>query len=597
MKSLITCLLTLFLLLPLPAMAQKVDYRVVIEAPDNLKSLISENLALIKLRTNERIDNAQLKRLFEEARAEIETLVSTEGYFGPTIDATLDREGEAWVARFKIEPNMPAKVKDLQITFAGAISTAAKTEAPSTDDLLRGWLMARDEVFKQALWEAAKRKLLQQMVVYRYPQATMVDSRAEVTVQSGEVVLKVDVDSGPAVMFGPLSVTGLERYALALVTDLNPIRPGDVYDQARLLEFQRRLLDTGYFSRVDVSAEVDLTIAGSVAPVIVKISENTRQKIGLGAGYSTNTGARSQVGYERLNLFDSGVRLKSLVTIETKKQTALVDFLFPVTSRGERDSIATYFKREDIQNETTRTSGIAATRAWGEPRLERSVAVAYGRERREVLGSVDPLAGPEDAGTRTSFSQTLSANYSLTLRRTDNLLSPSKGFLIHLQAGAAPTKFLTTTPFARLYGKYAGYFPLGSSNTLIVRAEGGIIGAKQRTGIPADFLFRAGGDQSIRGYAYQELGVRDGEAVVGGRYVATGSAEVVHWLGGKWANWGVAAFVDGGNAADRPSDLKPVYGYGTGARWKSPVGVLNLDVAYGQAVSQVRLHFSLGVTF
>ena len=40
-----------------------------------------------------------------------------------------------------------------------------------------------------------------------------------------------------------------------------------------------------------------------------------------------------------------------------------------------------------------------------------------------------------------------------------------------------------------------------------------------------------------------------------------------------------------------------VYGYGTGARWKSPVGVLNLDVAYGQAVSQIRLHFSLGVTF
>jgi len=420
-------------------------------------------------------------------------------------------------------------------------------------------------------------------------------------VQTGGVILTVNVDSGPAVHFGELRVTGLQRYPLDLVTGLNLIAPGEVYNQTRLLEFQRRLQDTGYFLRADVSAEADVTSAGgSSAPVLVNVTENTLQRIGLGAGYSTNSGSRGQVSYERLNLFGSSIRLKSLATIETKKQTALVDFLFPSTAQGKRDSISTYFKREDVQNETTHTTGIGATRAWGEPQFERSLTLAYGRERRDVRTSGDVPGDPAPADsvmTTTTFSQTLSANYSVTWRRTDNLLSPTKGYLVNLQAGAAPTRFLTTTPFGRVYGKYVGYFPLGETNTLILRGEGGFIGAKDRVGIPADFLFRAGGDQSIRGYGYQELGVKEGLAVVGGRYLAVGSVEAVHWLSGRATNWGAAVFVDGGNAADRPADLKPVYGYGAGARWKSPVGVINLDVAYGQAVHQARLHFSLGVTF
>ena len=425
-----------------------------------------------------------------------------------------------------------------------------------------------------------------------------------IDVRGGAVVRLNQGDYDRQTVYGGSPIEAIVGYAedgatwLHLV-DLDAARVGRYTLEPLVKEIRARTplqIQTGG----GISAEADVTSAGSnVAPIVVNIEENSRQKIGLGAGYSTNTGSRAQVSYERLNLLDSGVRLKSLATVETKKQTASFDFLFPMTTAGRRDSISTYFKREDVQKETTRTSGIDATRAWGEPRLERSVTLGYGRERRDVLGDTVLAIGQAaaEAATNTSSSQTLSANVSITLRRTDNLLSPTKGFLVNLQAGAAPTYFLTTTPFGRLFGKYAGYFPLGASNTVILRAEVGIVGAKRRVGIPADFLFRAGGDQSIRGYGYQELGVREGAAIVGGRYLATGSAEVVHWLSSNWSNWGVAAFVDGGNAADQPADLKPVYGYGTGARWKSPVGVINLDIAYGQAVRQTRLHFSLGVTF
>ncbi|WP_295993141.1 BamA/TamA family outer membrane protein, partial [Rugamonas sp.] len=54
---------------------------------------------------------------------------------------------------------------------------------------------------------------------------------------------------------------------------------------------------------------------------------------------------------------------------------------------------------------------------------------------------------------------------------------------------------------------------------------------------------------------------------------------------------------DAGNAADSIRGLHPKSGYGVGARWKSPVGPINVDAAYGHAVHKYRLHFSLGFTF
>ena len=141
----------------------------------------------------------------------------------------------------------------------------------------------------------------------------------------------------------------------------------------------------------------------------------------------------------------------------------------------------------------------------------------YGRERRDVS---------TDSGFSTTYSQSLVANFSSTWRRTDNLLSPTRGYLLNLQVGGAPVKLFSSTRFARLYGKATGYFPLGESNTLILRGEAGAIAADTRNGIPTDFLFRAGGDQSLRGYGYQQLGVRRrlGDCWRG-RYLAVGSAE------------------------------------------------------------------------
>lgn len=98
----------------------------------------------------------------------------------------------------------------------------------------------------------------------------------------------------------------------------------------------------------------------------------------------------------------------------------------------------------------------------------------------------------------------------------------------------------------------------------------------------------------MRGYAYQSLGIQEGSATLGARYLVTVSAEYTHWFDEQW---GMALFADAGQAADNRDVFKLAPGYGVGARYKSPVGPLAIDVAWGQLDNAVRMSFSLAVPF
>jgi translocation and assembly module TamA len=135
---------------------------------------------------------------------------------------------------------------------------------------------------------------------------------------------------------------------------------------------------------------------------------------------------------------------------------------------------------------------------------------------------------------------------------------------------------VSTEGFGRVVGKFAYWLPLGHSNELYLRGEGGAVLARSREGIPSVFLFRTGGDTTVRGYAFASLGVQQDNATVGGRYYGVASAEVTHWFA---PSWGLATFFDAGNAVDSLHSVTVDYGYGVGARVRTPIGPFRLDLA------------------
>ena len=596
-------LLVLPLLAAAPARAAEAfDYTVRIDAPGPLKEMLEKNLDLLRFRGNARMDREQLQRMVRAAPAQVRTLVATDGYYDPVVSARLDGDGAEPRVLVTVEPGEPVRVAEVALVLEGFAppSDQAKEQAFDTAALKAGWGLKQGAIFRQEDWEQAKRNILRQVVQTRYPRARIVDSAATVDPEQHRAELRVVLDSGPELRFGELRVEGLKRYPASIVANLNQIHPGDYYSEAALQSLQSRLQDTGYFSSVEVSADMSAILneqleagvaaeagapaaaAGPMAPLplLVRVSENKRKNVSAGLGFSTNTGNRASLSYDDLAIF--GLKLKSALTLETKKQTARGDFYFPVTPKGYSDSVGASFERSDISGEVTSVTTVGAKRAWGTPLLERSLALEFLSEAKTINNV--------DAGK----SKSLPLTYSITVRRLDNLLFPTKGYAINAQLGGALLPLLTDEAFVRGYGRAVLYQPLGAHSNVILRGEAGALASKNKSGVPAVYLFRAGGDQSVRGYAFQQLGVQDGDAIIGGRYLTTASAEYQYWFK---PTWGAAVFYDAGNAADSFKDLHPKSGYGVGARWKSPVGPINVDAAYGHAVKKYRLHFSLGFSF
>lgn len=207
-------------------------------------------------------------------------------------------------------------------------------------------------------------------------------------------------------------------------------------------------------------------------------------------------------------------------------------------------------------------------------------------------------ANTETSGV-TERSSALSGNYNWIYRDLDDVLLPTKGWAATVESavGYAWADVLENGSFGRLKARVTGFRPLGSTWFGSARLELGQVFSGDQVGVPDTLLFRAGGDDSVRGYSYRSLGPLSSGTVTSGRVLMTASGEVARPVSSKLPQVWWALFVDAGQAADKWGQLRPVYGVGTGVRYRSPVGPLRLDLAYAEELRKFRFHFSVGVAF
>ncbi|MCB1954776.1 MAG: BamA/TamA family outer membrane protein [Rhodocyclaceae bacterium] len=549
-----------------------------LEAPDVVSGLLEQHLTILDREHDQaRSDPAERLALVRRARGEVESLLATQGYFAPTV--TLEESGEDWVLR--VVPGERAAIESFDLTLRDGSPLDAQAWETLRADLLRTWPLPVGAFFTQRAWDAGKTGLVSVLTRQEFAAARINTSLARVDPGRAKVALTVELDSGPRFRFGELSVEGLNDYPESLVRRYNPPKPGTPYDEDRLLAFQTALQNTPYFASAVVEISRDRDQADAT-PIRVLVSEAKPRRLTFGAGFSSNNGYRTEVGYRDANLFGEAWHLVSGLRIEQRELLAFGDIFLPPDPAGFQDSFGALHERTDHEGLKVSREAVGVTRTYPIPKGEFGVSVKYQRERTEPDGG------------DTSEQNALTGDLSLLWREVDNVLEPRSGFVAYGRLGGAGKAVLSTQNFARAYGRLQFYLPVGRLDVLSLRGEVGKTFARSRDGIPQDFLFRAGGSQSVRGYGYRSLGVRDGDAIVGGRYLATASAEYTHW---RDNGFGYAAFIDAGNAVDDPGAYRPLLGYGVGGRWKSPAGPLALDLAYGQEERRFRLHFAILIAF
>ncbi|MAS41016.1 MAG: hypothetical protein CMK33_04800 [Porticoccaceae bacterium] len=548
---------------------------VTVQVDEALRPLVEQHLSV--LRPDQVVAKPgprEQRAIVQRARGELVSLLATEGYFAPSVT----REGQDLPIRLVVDAGPRTRIESVDIQFAGAIDGANSAERRAR--LREGWPLAVGQPFRQADWDAAKAWLLDAVSARNFPAARFRTTEALVDPERRQARLSVVVDSGPAYTLGELKINGLDSYDARLVRRYNAIEPGAAYDRDALLDLQRNLQATPYFASVVVNVPTDG--ANERAPIVVDLVEAKPRRVSFGAGYSSNNGYRTQATYKDADLLDRGWQLTTGLQLEQRHQLFFTDVYLPPSREGHQDSFGGQVERSRSQGLTLQNTAVGVARQVQRGNIETHLAFKLQRE----------IYSPD--GAARERNKALTANWTWTWRQVDDLFNPRDGFILSGQIGGGAKAAFSDQNFLRLFGRAAWYLPVRERDVWLLRAEGGATLAQSREGIPQDFLFRTGGAQTVRGYQYNSLGVDEGDATVGGRYMALLSTEYTHWYEN---NWGVAAFIDAGNAMDDRDAFRLYNGYGIGARWRSPAGPLAIDLAYGEEAQRVRLHFSVSVAF
>jgi len=510
-------------------------------------------------------------------QGQLSEILATEGYFSPEFNFTEADDS----LKLAIDPGPRTTIANVDVTVDG------KIEAKMKSALIDEWRLPVGHPFRQEDWNNAKQQTLSDLLAVEYADARLVDSEAAIDTETHSAVLHAHYDAGPRYRFGPIRVEGLQNYPSDLIERYNrAIQAGQPYREDRLNALQSALQSTPYFSSVQTTLDRDaaevLDDGTATAPVLVRVRERAPHRLSFGAGASSNTGARVEFNYHASNLFDRAWALDSGLRLEQKKQTAYTDIFLPPDERNRRNSLGVMGEMTDIQGLRTERYAFGVQSIQQRGIVEQRLSLNWEVEQRET------------DTTAATTSRALVPNGVWTWRHVDSLLDPRDGTVIQVQVGGGAKAALSDQNFVRLHTRVQQFIPLGRVDTLNLRGEIGYTFADSRQHIPQDYLFRTGGTGSVRGYAYQSLGIKEGSAIVGGRYLAVASAEATHWLDEAW---GVAAFVDAGDAVDDLHDVRLALGYGLGARWRSPAGPIGVDLAYGERNKNVHLHFSLAIPF
>ncbi|GAB3764107.1 autotransporter assembly complex family protein [Ramlibacter monticola] len=563
-----------------------------VRAPGPLKELLERHLELRRYREVSDLDDAEIARLVVLADQDARELLATQGYFAPQV--RIAREpGERTRLVVDVQPGERAVVGEVDIAFEGDIAGSPDADAATQRDTIRrDWELPVGRPFTQPSWEQAKSKALRALLARRYPAGRISYSLADVDAASARAKLGLKLDSGALFRLGPVRVTGIERYDPLLVERLARLPEGAVYDQEKIVQAQLRLAGSGYFDSAFIFVD-PLAPDPQAAPVQVTVREAPLQKVILGLGFTTDGGPRATLEHRHNRVPGIGWQAITKLQVEDKNPYAQTEWIGTPDPKGWRKSVLARAERLDDGRLVTYSQRLRAGRFQNSDHIDRNVFLQYERSSVDNPNNV-PLT-PADTGDGSAVT----INYAWTGRYFDNLTSPTRGFGIAVELGAGVTLEGNQHPFQRTVVRWLGFRPL-EKGRLQLRAEGGAVLASGSATVPSTQLFRTGGDNTVRGYGFLDIGVPLGDGLVGpGRLMALGSVEWQRPIqrGGRPTEFEGLLFVDAGAVADHVGDLRPRVGVGTGVRWRSPVGPVEMAIAYGVEPRRFHLHFTAGFVF
>jgi len=515
-----------------------------------------------------------VSRRFRDVDTDVAEALEALGYYEFDVDKTLAfPDGECWQARVAVTVGQPVLVRSITIDVDGALGREPETAA--VIGLAEGM---RDQRFEHNDYEGIKRDLVDTARALGYFDAALVTHEVKVNVGERSADVTIRMTGGERYRFGGVTATEgiLER---RLIDVYVPFRSGDPFRADQVAQLRRNLNESGYFDQAIVIAEPSPAIAHEV-PVTIELTPPRRHWVyTLGLGYATDTGVRFRADTDNRLLNDRGHRVE--VRSLASKVRSDIDATYRIPHRNPLNDWLAFGGGLAHEETDTQTSDIRKVTARHVYDRAGWVEIDFS----ELTFEDFEIAGENGQSRLVLFGTTLSRVWR------DDPVRPERGLRLSGTVQGATQDLGSDTDFVQARAAVKVVQKITRRNRLLARIESGWTWKDEFSDLPPSIRFFAGGDNSVRGYGYQDLGPEQDGEVVGGSGLLTGSVEW-DWL--FLPKWSLAAFVDSGSAYDREPTFST--GVGLGVRWYSPLGPIRVDLArpLDDPSRELRLHVSIG---
>jgi translocation and assembly module TamA len=518
----------------------------------------------------------RVEQQYRGAPTRIREALQAFGYYEPNIAPDLFFEEPCWHARFAITAGQPVLIRSLDLSLTGE----AERDTPFAAALEQAGLTT-GAVLNHGAYEQLKRRWSDLARERGYADAQFAVARIDVYADERVADIALRFDSGARYSFGRTELTQ-EVLTEQLASSYLTFREGEPYDARQLTDVYAALADSGYFRTIDVRP-LPADPATRTIPIAVALTSAARTQTSYGVGFQTDTGPRFRFGRNNTRFNDRGHQFGINAQLSPVVSELTANYRLPIGGRrSEWLNFDAGIEREDTDTAESK-------------RLEFGARRVHERRgdwtRTELLSlRVEDFA----VGEQASRARLLMPGIDWTRIRADNEIRPGRGSKLSLELRGANDNIVSDTSFAQAIAQGKWIWSTPRNQRFLVRGQVGATAKREFAELPASVRFFAGGDNSVRGYAFEALGPLgvDGN-VIGGSSLATGSFEFEQPLRQRWS---LAFFVDSGNAFEG-SRIDTKTGAGIGGRWQSPLGPIRIDLARplaDDAVDDWRFHVSLG---
>lgn len=521
-----------------------------------------------------RLEEVEVRSLADRAPREVASALAPFGYYESSTRTDVSRTGNRWQLTLTVSPGPRTRYESVDVRLLGAASDDAELTA-----WVRDQRPAAGAPFVHAAYESLKIGLSRRAYDRGYLDAAFDTAviRVDRPRRTARVVLHLR--SGPRYRLGPVTIRQ-DILEPEVLQQLVPWTAGDAWRPGALVQLQNAITAGPYFATVEVIPRPDQA-DGLVVPIEVLTTPAPAQRFALGGGYGSDTGPRASgsVEFRRLNRLGHRAEIDAWVAEVERRVTTR--YVLPMRFRAA--SIATIsagFVDEAPETSDTRTwiTGVSVAGLWGSWRGE--VNLTAQRASFEVAD-------------QSGVVSLLLAGVGVSRIRADDRIDPMRASMLRLRARAGDDGFIGSVQL--FDAGLEGHVIRSPHERIRLRARGQIasLWTPDFERLPGSIRYFAGGDRSVRGYGYEALGPTNAAGdVIGGHRLLIGSVEVEYRF---LPEWGIAAFVDAGNAFDDFSDPLEV-GSGGGVRWRAPIGMVRLDGAFAVSApgTPFRLHLTLG---